>query len=96
MISLNNPSIKRETEKAVLVSVRYFSGKAVKADRENSLDVWFPKSQIEVDGADVFVSDWILGQKSDEMKNKIDGFRGFWTDSTPEEKAKGVHCVLFF
>lgn len=55
--------VKRETEKALLVTVAY--GDVAKKD------VWFPKSQAEVREDGFFATSWILDQKSERFGNEI-------------------------
>ena len=56
-------TVRRESEKAILVSVLY--GDVAKKD------VWMPKSQVEVREDGVWASSWILDQKSEMFGNEL-------------------------
>ena len=52
-------SIRRETDKALLVTVVTGQG--------DYRDVWFPKSQVEVKGHIIWVAAWLLDKKAHEV-----------------------------
>lgn len=58
MSQLEAAKVVKESEKAVMVSILFGD--------EFRKDVWFPKSQIKIEGGKVFASDWILSQKEKE------------------------------
>jgi hypothetical protein len=68
--------VKRESEKAVLVNVRY--GDVARKD------VWFPKSQIEIRDGEVFASSWILDQKSERFGSEIHHIETDGLKASPE------------
>ena len=61
-LELVGSSVKRETEKAIYVSVECDG-----ACGQFSKDVWFPKSQTEVIDGVVFASEWIVGAKEKDL-----------------------------
>lgn len=60
--------VKRETEKAVLVPTDITRSDGA----ETTVDVWFPKSQVTVDGHRVLVDDcsWIIKAKERDLADK--------------------------
>lgn len=51
--------IKRESDKAILVTVTTARG--------NRADVWFPRSQVAIEGRVIWVADWLLDKKRAEV-----------------------------
>lgn len=60
-LQIENAKLVRETEKALLLNVRF-------GDDFNK-DIWFPKSQIECRDGGFFAAAWILAAKADELGN---------------------------
>ena len=63
--------IKRETEKAVLVTVKI---ELCNIEREVSRDVWFPKSQLDKDGNP---NEWIVARKWEELRDELEARHGY-------------------
>jgi ubiquinone biosynthesis protein UbiJ len=69
--------IKRETEKAVLVPTSITRSDGA----EMTVDVWFPLSQVTIDGDRVLVDDlsWIVRAKERDLSDRLsDHFGQCW------------------
>lgn len=77
MICLPDASVKRETDKAVLLTVGYSH-----ACGHGERDVWFPRSQFKIEADNVFVAAWLLSKKEREIEQDYRGFYNFHADAT--------------
>lgn len=68
--TLQNAKIERETEKALFLKVD--AQTALKGRSE--IKVWFPKSQLEIEGDEFKAPAWLIEAKN---RDAVDGFRGY-------------------
>ena len=79
-IQIIDGQVKRETAKAVLLDVTYDGALGLKG-----VELWFPKSQISIEGNAIFATDWIVEQKNDELAGRVRSFYGILTADRGKE-----------
>ena len=73
---LCDASVERETEKAVLLAIGYSH-----ACGHREIKVWFPKSQVRIDGNMILAAEWLASKKEREIADEYPGFYGFHRQS---------------
>jgi len=68
---LLDAEIIRETERAAQVKVTIET-----AVGQKGWKVWFPKSQIRIEGERIFAQEWIIAKKNDEIRDYFDERNG--------------------
>lgn len=59
---LEDAILVHETRKAALVDAKLENG--------SQIEIWIPKSQMDMKGEDIYISSWILLCKNDEIRDK--------------------------
>ena len=68
MTALKGATVAKETEKALNIQININTGQG-----ETKWFIWAPKSQTRVEGDDIFMADWLLDSKSEEIKKEFNG-----------------------
>jgi len=85
---INSLNIVRETEKAVLVSLLRNNEWMVEDHLDNTVEIWFPKSQVEIeDGKVIAATEWIIKSKMKENEEYTLSFQNSWKGFDEKELA---------
>lgn len=100
----NALTIIRETDKAVAVSLLRNNAWLVEDYMDNTVTVWFPKSQIQIENGQVIgASDWIIKSKIAENNQMTLNYSNSWkgfeeseleTIESQEQKEKALNAGI--